>query len=224
LPFNGKPLIEWTIRQAVFWTEIRRIPIVISSDDYKIKKIFSKFVLARNLHFHERPEELARDNTPKMDVLRHVLEHSEKVFHKKYDLLIDLDPTNPLRTQKDLDNCLEIFEKKQPKTLISVTKAKKNPFFNQLLRTYKNNYEIPINWALLNNSYNFFTRQDCPDVYDVNSSIYFYNTDWLKEGHKTPLSDKTEIYEMPEWTRCDIDSLLDFETAEDRFIKYICMN
>ena len=60
-----------------------------------------------------------------------------------------------------------------------------------------------------------FRRQDAPRVYDVNSSIYFYDTEWLlRDTKNSPMTDKTEIYLMPAWAFCDIDNDVDFAVSE----------
>ena len=67
----------------------------------------------------------------------------------------------------------------------------------------------------------FTRRQDAPEVYDVNSSIYFYNTEWLSHDTKNfPVTGKTYIYKMPDYARCDIDNQVDFEIAEFLHRKY----
>ena len=61
---NGKPLIEWTVEQALAWELEGKTPItiVISSDDPVIKKI----ALSHNLFFIDRSPELASDTVGKV--------------------------------------------------------------------------------------------------------------------------------------------------------------
>ena len=202
--FNGRPLIEWTIETAIEWGAG---PIVISSDDAAVQEIFSDYMNC-DVYFDERPERLARDDTPKLEVLRYVAHKTQAVLGD-FDYVVDLDPTNPCRTIADLDNCRRLFKENGYKTLISVTNAKKNPFMNQLIYLagkYVNPALIP----------NIFTRrQDAPEVYDVNSNIYFYDTEWLlRDTTNYPVTDKTGIYIMADCAFCDIDNQTDFEVAE----------
>ena len=55
--FNGRPLIEWTIETAIEWGAG---PIVISSDDEAVEKIFRDYMYC-DIYFDERPEHLAQD-------------------------------------------------------------------------------------------------------------------------------------------------------------------
>ena len=64
-------------------------------------------------------------------------------------------------------------------------------------------------------------RQDAETVFDVNSNIYFYDTTWLLHDHKNyPVTDRTGLYIMPDYSFCDIDSQVDFEVAEFLHGKY----
>ena len=228
--FNGRPLIEWTIETAIEWGAG---PIVISSDDEKVEEIFDDYMYC-DIYFDERPEHLARDDTPKLEVLRSVVHKTQAVLGD-FDYIVDLDPTNPCRTVEDLENCRRLFEEKKPKTLISVTKAKKNPYMNQIQYTSfakkpNNKYGIVID-IFVDEYVNYLDsyaptknirRQDAPVVYDVNSNIYFYDIEWLcgEDQSNIPITNKTEIYIMPDHAFCDIDNIVDFEVSGFLHRKY----
>ena len=202
--FNGRPLIEWTIDTAIEWGVG---PVVISSDDEAVEEIFSDYMHC-DIYFDKRPVHLAQDATPKLDVLRYVAEKTQDVMGD-FDYLVDLDPTNPCRTVADLDICRTLFENVKPKTLISVTRARKNPFFNQLRR-----FNDKIVTAASSDTI-ITRRQDAPPVFDANACIYFYDMDWLlKESKTSPLSSNGKIFVMADHAFCDIDSELDFIVAE----------
>ena len=46
--------------------------------------------------------------------------------------LIIFDPTSPLRTLKDINSSIKLFEKKKPDLLVSAHKAQHNPYFSIL--------------------------------------------------------------------------------------------
>jgi len=56
-------------------------------------------------------------------------------------------------------------------------------------------------------------RQDAPDCYDINGSIYVWDRQTLKTEN-TVLLQRTEIYIMPDYRSMDIDNPLDFLLAE----------
>jgi len=202
--FNGRPLIEWTIEAAVEWGAG---PIVISSDDEAVEEIFSDYMHC-DIYFDKRPVHLAQDTTPKLDVLRYVAEKTQDVMGY-FDYLVDLDPTNPCRTVADLDICRTLFENVKPKTLISVTRARKNPFFNQIRRFNDTVVTVANSGTIITR------RQETDPFFDVNAAIYFYDMDWLlNESGDSPLTNRTEMYVMEDHTFCDIDNEIDFRVAE----------
>ena len=117
LPFNGKPLIEWTIRAAQDFAKANfKIPdIVVATDSAEV------FNLAGNLGecARTRNPEFATDAAGKVDAIRDVLICKEnEPVSSIYDSVIDLDVTNPCRTVEDIENALEIAKiakKKYPK-------------------------------------------------------------------------------------------------------------
>ncbi len=210
MSFNGRPLVEWTIRQATQWAYFRKdTDVVVSSDSYVVLGIAKKYAAIP----FKRSKELAQDDIGKVDAIREALCGMEKTNSQTYDLVIDLDATNPCRHVQNINECYHIFKKKQPKTLFSVTKSKKNPYFNQV---HTNPTE------LVRKGFVHLTRQDSPLVYDVNSNIYVYDAEWLRDvENKFVITDNSEVYEMPDWTFCDIDSFFDFEVAEFLYEKHI---
>lgn len=204
-PLLGKPLMAYTIEQALRWGRARHV--VVSTDSGRIAKVAKKY--KAEVPFN-RPKELATDNAPKLLSIRHALIESEKFFKEKYDIIVDLDVTAPIRKIKDLDNCLKIFIKKKPKVLFSVVKARRNPYFNMVERE-KDSFvklckKLPAR---------VIRRQVAPEVFNMNASIYFYRRDFLlDQRHITPFSDKTAIYIMNELSAYDIDSEIDFKFNE----------
>jgi len=95
---GGLPLIAWTIREARRSALIDRV--IVSSDDEGI------LAVARS-HGADtpfvRPAELARDDTPGVDPVLHVV---EALKPDMYDYIVLLQPTSPLRTVEDIDGCI----------------------------------------------------------------------------------------------------------------------
>lgn len=101
---NGKPLIQYTIEAAE-----KLIPIVISTNDYQIAKMYSSYRLIR------RPEKLCQDESSSEDAILHVMNNIEK-----HDYIMLLQPTSPLRTTQDIKNVLKIKDK----CVVSIVKDK----------------------------------------------------------------------------------------------------
>lgn len=200
-----RPLIAYTIQQALKWGKAANI--VCSTDSEKIARIARKY--GAEVPFI-RSKNLAGDKVAKMQVIRHALNRCEAVYNTIYNIIVDLDITAPIRKISDLDNCLKLFKKEKPKTLFSVVKAHRNPYFNMVERKEKGKIILckPTKKTIL-------ARQNAPDVYDVNASIYFYNRDYLIDRrNKSVISDNSAIYVMNEISGVDIDNEITFKFIE----------
>jgi CMP-N-acetylneuraminic acid synthetase len=99
-PLFGKPLIGWTIEQALRSRLLDRV--VVSTDDKAIAETAVKYGAEVPCL---RPPGLARDNSRVVDVVLHVLDLFEK-RGEKYDYLLLLEPTSPLRKKGDIDRAV----------------------------------------------------------------------------------------------------------------------
>ena len=198
---NGKPLLEYTIKQAKRIDIINNI--VISTDSKKIINLSANYGIK---NFFIRPKYLSKDNSPKIPVIRDAVLRSEKFFNKKFDIIIDLDVSSPLRSIEDIKNAYNKFLSSKSDILFTVNKSKKNPYFNMV--------EIKNNKVNLIKKNNFVTRrQDAPEVFDVNSSIYIWKRKTII-NNDTLFTKKTSIFEMPEERSIDIDTIFDFKLVE----------
>ena len=123
----GKPLIAYTIEYLKNWGNADKI--VCSTDSEKIADIAKKFGAEIPVM---RPAELATDTSSKLDVLKHIVKFCEKQDDNKYDIIVDLDPTSPLRKNRFLCEAFDKFVKSHANNLYSVGKARKNPYINMV--------------------------------------------------------------------------------------------
>jgi CMP-N-acetylneuraminic acid synthetase len=204
-PLLGKPLIAYTIGQALRWSKARRI--IVSTDSARIASIAKKY--GATVPFM-RPKKLAADDASKLLSVRHALIKCEKLFKERYDIIVDLDVSSPLRTVRDLDNCLQVFIKKRPQTLFSVVKAQRNPYFN-MVEIKKDGFAKLCKQA----PRKIVRRQDAPQVYSMNASIYFFRRDFLLDFKNTlPFSSRSVVYDMDDLSAHDIDSEYDLKFIE----------
>ncbi len=206
LEIDGKPLIQHTVDCASNYAclinqknDENICGVVLSSDSDEILAV-DKHILG-----FKRDSELAQDHTPKMDVIRDAVKHAEDYYSLKFEIIIDLDVTNPMRTVEDVENAVLMFEDKKPFSLVSVVRARKIPGFNI------------VNMGSVGNIY---LTQSVFNPLDLNASIYVYDRDWLQNGNDThPVTEHgrgTICYIMDEKTRTDIDTLEDFLTVKAR--------
>ena len=120
-PLEGKPLIKHTIDGALNASKIDTI--VVSTDDSDLKELSEKL----GLIVLNRPSELAQDNSLTIDTIFHFISHSPpKVYDQ--DILVLLQPTSPLRTEKHIDEAIKLFRSKQCDSVVSVTQPEHPPY------------------------------------------------------------------------------------------------
>jgi CMP-N-acetylneuraminic acid synthetase len=209
---NGKPLIKYTIDVANKFKELyKSVDIVLSSDSIEIICVAEKCGLHSE---YRRPDYLATDKAGKIDAIADVVKYAEKTYGKKYDYVLDLDVTSPLRTLQDLSDSLRIIERdKNAINLFSVSECGRNPYFN-MVEEKENGYYAQVKRLPAN----VLTRQSAPKVYDMNASFYFYRRTFFDLGYNGPITDKSLIYVMPHIC-FDLDHPIDFE-----IISYLMLN
>lgn len=205
-PINGMPLIAYTIRHAQTFVQKAQADIALSTDSDEIRAVAEKFDLKSD---YIRPAELASDTAGKLPALRHLLLHEEQRLNKRYDYLLDLDVTSPLRTVADLEQGFALLEKDpQALNLFSVSPAQRSPYFNMVEQGadgYMHLCKKP-EAAIL-------SRQNAPKVYDMNASFYFYRRAFFDRDRQSAISERSLVYEMPH--RCfDLDTPEDFAFME----------
>ena len=200
---NGKPLIIYTLEQAKLSNVFDEI--AVSSDSEDILKVASEFGIKNLIH---RPEYLATDSAPKIPVIQHCVLEVEKNKNLKFNTMVDLDATAPLRSIEDIKNAINLLETKNVSNVITATKSRRSPYFNLVELNEKGVVELSkkIDSQIIR-------RQDSPKCFDMNASIYVWNRESFFKFNTVFLQD-TALYEMPEERSIDIDSELDFEFVE----------
>ncbi len=201
----GKPLIAYTIEQALKWGKYEKL--IVSSDS---KDIIDTAVKHGAEAPFIRPAEISGDTTGKVEVLRHALSESEKYYNTQFDALLDLDVTSPIRTVNDIDNIVNLFREKNADTVFSVVEARRNPYFNIVEENQDGTVGLS---KKLENP--VLSRQTGPRVFDMNASLYVYSRDYiLDRSNINQFGGKTYAYLMSEHSATDIDSEFDFKLIE----------
>lgn len=199
----GKPVIVHSIIHAQNFPGTPRI--VVSTDDEEIRHVVEAFGI--EVPFL-RPPKLALDTSSKIPAMIHAVKSAEKYWNETYDIVVDLDPTNPMREVTHITDMVDmLIDMKETSVVFSVTEAAKNPYFN-MVELDKNGYAHVSKYIKHPE-----TRQQAPMVYSINSSIYVLWKDVLYT-QQTVLTDKTRIYKMSEESSMEIDRPIDFEFME----------
>lgn len=196
----GKPLIQYTLDEAKKSKYIDEIHISTDSAEIADKIKLLGFHIERF-----RPLELAQDDSKTIDVLIDVLIYYKSIG-KVFDIVILLQPTQPLRKVGHIDEALEHYIRNGEQGVVSVSLVNQHPI---LIRT------IDSNGYLCNilNIESTVRRQDFDDFYIVNGAIYINNSSEILAG--VSLNDNRVPYVMKnDYENIDIDEPKDLEILE----------
>ncbi|SEG51573.1 cytidylyltransferase domain-containing protein [Flavobacterium urumqiense] len=200
---NGKPLLQYTSEIALESQYLTAV--ILSSDDNEI------ITVAKSLGIQVpflRPEELAQDTTPTIDVIIHALQwyENQAVF---FDAVCLLQVTSPFRTVAFLDRAIEKFISSGCDSLISVQKVphEYNPHW-----TFELNPEGNLKIATGEDQI-ISRRQELPVTYHRDGSIYIMKTEVLLQQHSLYGKSISFIESAPEFY-VNIDTLADWKKAE----------
>ena len=127
---NGKSLIAYSIDLTKEIQAKYNAKVALSTDDDSILTIARELGLHTN---YKRPDFLATDTAGKIDTIRDLLMHEESLIDFKYDFILDLDVTSPLRNLEDIEKALQLMiNNPDAKNLFSVNPAARNPYFNMV--------------------------------------------------------------------------------------------
>ena len=201
----GKPLMGYTIDCARKVQAAVGADIILSTDSAEITAVAASLGLETPYH---RPAELANDTCGKLDAIAHAWRWAEEHFGYRYDYVLDLDCTSPLRTLQDVLEGFKLLEA-DPKALdiFSVSPAGRNPYFNMVEQKPSGYFDLVMEGST------FTTRQGSPKVYDMNGSFYIYRRRFFEENLRDPNTPLSLVYIMPHLC-FDLDEPADFEYME----------
>lgn len=178
--------------------------IVVNSDSQELLTLVSCNGI-REVSQIIRDKSLAGDTVCKMAVISDCLLQMEDRYTCKYNIVVDLDITSPLRTVYDIQRVIETHCATNADVTTTVTGARRNPFFNQVKKTDRGVKKVIES--------NYTARQQAPEIFDMNASIYAYKPEYLLGG-KGVLDGYCEIVEMYDTGVLDLDHENDFELME----------
>ncbi len=197
-PVAGKPLLAWTVLQALASTSIERV--FVTTDDEAIAKVASEY----GAEVIVRPLELAGDKASSESAILHASGVIERDYNMPLSTIVFLQATSPLRKPDDIDRAVGLFIREGADSLISVTRADDLTLWES--RAGK--------WASVNFDYrNRGMRQDRPTQFIENGSIYIFKPETLTSfGNR--IGEKLTAYEMEFWQTWEIDTLEEIDLIE----------
>jgi len=207
---NGYPLIYYTIRACQQSKKLTRY--IVNTEDAQIKavaKAYGSEVVDRTL-------KLAQDDTSNVLVWKHTLQYLKDVENYIPSIMVNLNPTSPLRESNDIDNAVRMLIETNCDAVISVTKEAHRIDKIHTLDEYK---KINFCWPFREEELKSEWRQGCPDYYLPNGAI---TAVWIKHvlkgnSWKEIFVDNVEdlrAFVMPPERSVDVDTVLDFKIAE----------
>lgn len=197
---QGKPLICYSIDTARGLSSDENI--CVTTDDKEIKKVCEDYGL--KVPFL-RPEYLATDEASSYDVIKHAVGYFQSMG-KKYDAVVLLQPTSPLRTSDQIKEAQELYTP-DIEMIVSVKETKSNPYYVLF-------EEDPDGFLFKSKTLDVTRRQDCPKVWEYNGAIYIINVNSLMENNSFANFKRIRKYVMDEQTSIDIDSPFDWMLVE----------
>ncbi len=202
LAFYTVSIIDLFINEA----NDMEIDIALNTDSVDLINLFKEKINSNiKIHIVERTEDLGGDFVPKVSVIANTYNVIKERLNKEYDYIIDLDITSPLRTLEDLQNLVKKRKSTDADVVFSVTESRRNPYFNMVKKT-ENGYERVI-------KSNFNARQEAPEIFDMNASMYAYTPEFLNGGESI-FDSRCEIIKMFDTAVLDIDNENDFVLME----------
>lgn len=198
----GKPLIAWTLEAALKAKSLDRT--IVSTDDREIAETARRF--GGEAPFM-RPPELARDDSPHVDVVLHALAWLDEEQDFRPDYVVLLQPTSPLRTAEDIDGAVALARSKKADAVVSVCETHDHPYLVRRIAengTLEEFLPCPLSYA---------RRQDLPPAYALNGAIYVIRPSALVAA-RTFLPSSTQAFVMPADRSYQIDTAADLRWVE----------
>jgi len=204
----SQPLIAYTIQSALQSRLCNKV--IVSTDDSEIAAVAKDF----GAEVITRPNELAMDNSPIDDALRHAVRHYEKKDGLHADIVVLLQANVPIRKKGEIDEVVENLVKNHDATaVVTVYAVDQRPEWMKVVDKKTGKIEPFMGTTDL------YRKQDLPELYLLDGAIIAVRTETLM---KTEGVKKTHgylggsIYPIIHDSRysIEIDEEKDFEIAE----------
>jgi CMP-N,N'-diacetyllegionaminic acid synthase len=207
LKFNKISLLGHAIKQSFKSKFIKRV--IVSTDSIKIAKEAKKY--KAEIPFM-RPAKLASSKSAEIETWRHAITNLSA--EKKYDYIVSVPTTSPLRSIDDINKCISKAIKGNFDMVFTVTNSTKSPYYNIL--EIKNNKLQKV----CGDKQKIVRRQDSPKCYDLTTVCYVFKPEYILK-QKNWLKGKTSFIVIPKERSIDIDDKVDYKIAKILGQKYL---
>jgi len=202
-PLFGRPLIAYTIAAAQNSTKLTHF--LVSSDDDEIIEVAQKY---RAPVPFVRPEDLATDQAPTLPVVQHAIQWMENEHEMRFDYVVLLQPTTPMRTAADVDAIIEKLVTTGADSVVSVCDV--DAYHPARMRRIVDDQlvELPIKEPK-----EMARRQDLEPIYIRNGAVYAVRRDVVMKQNSM-IGQITRPHVMPVEQSVNIDSPMDMLLAQ----------
>lgn len=194
LPLGGLPLIAHSIQHALGSAYVDAC--ICSTEDEEIAAVARAH--GCDVPFL-RPAELATDETRGPAVVHDLC---RKIA--RYDYVVILQPTSPLRLPEDIDRSIELCHRDEAPSVTTVCEVDKNPHWMYHIADNASMEPVIAHQELETR------RQDLPTAHVLNGAVYVLRWEDICAG-KPWIMPETLAHVMPKDRSVDIDTALDLE-------------
>lgn len=203
---NGKPMLAYSIEQALHSKKIDRV--IVSTDSVLYQSIAKEYGAEAPFL---RPTKISQDHSLDIEVFQHTLHWLFENENYEADICVHLRPTHPIRDVRDIDNMISMLEENPNLDSVrSVSPARQTPYKMWLFPNVDSTQMLPLVACGIPEAYNA-PRQKLPQAYMQNACIDVVRSNTIL--HKRSMTgDNIAGYKMD--YDFDIDSETDFLNAE----------
>jgi len=198
--FLGKPLIGYTIEQALAWKRADRIVVDTESEEFaRCAQSYGAEVPFL------RPKRLARDASLYYDSLTHLLGRLKEEEGYTPTHVVLLQTVSPLRILEDIEACWKMMRTTDATTVLTL-----KPTHPRLYHIDKDHNTILVNGTEAQST----NVQEWAPGYTMNGSmVYVIDVKaFIEEG--VIMTKKTKAVVSPKWRSVDLDDIDDWVVAE----------
>jgi CMP-N-acetylneuraminic acid synthetase len=188
IDLDGRPLLAHTCEAALGSGVLQQV--YVNTDSAQIADVAQRFGVRAPVL---RPPRLAADDTPMDEANRFLLEFLVG-RGERYDAVVLLQPTSPLRRPQDIRGALDVYEANAPCRVVSVSPL------------------APASWVgHVGRDGRFEAFSGSATLYRLNGAVYVYPFDDYLHDRQPP---RTLVHPMPAPCGVDIDTADDLRYAE----------
>ena len=205
----GKPLVSWVLGAANKSKLVNRVVVSTDSSDYaEVCRRYGAEVP------YLRPENLAGDNSPEYDYVRHMVEWLEENEGYRPGIVVRMMATVPMQKTEDIDTVIRmLIEDKSADSVVVVSEARQHPL--KALKVVKDESgkdKLVSYFGESGREVTPIARQSYQKAY-FRGNVIACRTDVIFDtGSLT--GDTVRFHEIPQERAIDIDNNIDFFITE----------